>query len=85
MKPFRYNLELVIKKYVCSLHDLFPGVDYSSNDQVLSGMSNYIYSYNYISIFFIVYLYFTQMISEIKINLYSWSHSTDESDREEYM
>ena len=44
MKPFRTNLELVIKKYLCSWHDSFDGVDSSSNYQVLSVTSKYISS-----------------------------------------
>ena len=51
MKPFRDNLELVKNKY------LFPGVESSSNYQVLSVMSNYISSYNYIYIFFDLFIY----------------------------
>ena len=46
MKPFHTNLELVMKKYLCSWHDSFPGVDSNSNDQILSGMIKYISSYN---------------------------------------
>ena len=42
MKPFQDNLELVMKKYLFSWHDSFPGVDTFSNDQVLSSMSKYI-------------------------------------------
>ena len=52
MKPFWDNLDRVIKKYLCSLHDSFPGVDSYSNIQVLCGMSRYISSYNYILILF---------------------------------
>ena len=45
MKPFLNKMELVIKKYLCSWHDALPGVEYSSNDEVLSGiMSKYISS-----------------------------------------
>ena len=46
MKPFQTNLELVIKKYLCSWNDSFPGVESSSNDQMLSGTINYISFYN---------------------------------------
>ena len=51
MNPFGYNLELVIKKYLCILHDSFPGIDYSSNYQLLSGIGKYNSSYNHISFF----------------------------------
>ena len=44
IKPFQNNLKLVIKKYLCSGNDPLPGVEYSSNDQVFSGiMTKYIY------------------------------------------
>ena len=49
---FWTNLELIIKKYLCRLHDALPGVDYSSNIQMLSGISTQMFSYNYISIWF---------------------------------
>ena len=52
MKLFRYNPELVIKKYLFSLHYLLPGIDSISNEQVLSGMITYNYDYNYVSILF---------------------------------
>ena len=48
MKPFRDNFGLVIKKYLCSLHDSFPVMESISNEQALSGMSKYNSSYNYI-------------------------------------
>ena len=41
MEPFQYNLELVIKKYYCSLHDSLPGIESISSKEVLSGMSKY--------------------------------------------
>ena len=31
----------VINKYLCSFHDSFPGIDYISNEQVLSSISKY--------------------------------------------
>ena len=52
MKQFRNTLELVIKKWLCSLRDSFPGIDYISNKKVLSGMSKCNYSYSYISTLF---------------------------------
>ena len=48
MKPFKNNLELVMKKYFSCCYDAFPGVGYSSIDLMLSGMSKYISPYNYI-------------------------------------
>ena len=57
MKPFRYNLDLVIKNMFFSLHDSFPGIEYISDKQVFSGMSKYNYSHNYISIVLIGYLF----------------------------
>ena len=59
MKPFLDNLELVIKKYLWSLYDSFSSIDSISNEQVLIGMSKYIYSHNYISVFVLIcYLLF---------------------------
>ena len=46
MKLFRTNLKLVIKKYLCSLHESLPRVDCSSNDGMLSEMSKYLCLYN---------------------------------------
>ena len=70
MKTFQDNLELVINKYLCSLHDLFPGIDSISNKQVLSGMIKYNYYHNYISTFFKGYIFlFTQMIIVISMSL----------------
>ena len=45
------------------------------------GMGNYISSYNYI----LFYFDFTQIISEILMNLYIWSNLTDESDKDKYI
>ena len=56
MKPFITNPELVIKKYLCSLHEYFPGFDSSLNDIRLSEISKYIYSYNFNSISFEFYI-----------------------------
>ena len=71
MKPFRDNLELVTKKYLCSFYDSFPGIDSISNEQVLSGMSKYNYSYNYNSISFELAIYlFTLTRIKISMNLY---------------
>ena len=42
MIPFRTNFKLFIKKILCGVHDYFPGVDSSSNDDMLSRMSTYI-------------------------------------------
>ena len=39
MTQFQDNLHLVIRKYLCHLHDSFPGIDYISNKQVLGGTS----------------------------------------------
>ena len=36
MKPFITNLKLVINKYLCCLHESFPGFDPSSNDGMLN-------------------------------------------------
>ena len=52
IKPFQTNLKLVIKKYLCSLHESFPRVDSSSNDVMLIETSKYISSYNINSISF---------------------------------
>ena len=57
MKPFQDNLDLAIDKYLCSLHYSFPGVDSSSNNQVLSGMINCNSYYNYSSIMFELFIY----------------------------
>ena len=46
------NLGLFIKIYWCSWNYSFPWVESSSNDQILSGMSRYIYFYSNISIYF---------------------------------
>ena len=46
IKTFRINMKLVMKKYLCSLYEYLPGVDYSSNDVMLIEMSKYISSYN---------------------------------------
>ena len=49
-------------------------------------MVKYIYSHNYISIFLkLATCFFTKMIILISMNLYFWSHSTDEFYTEEYM
>ena len=45
MKPFRRNLKVVINKYLCGMHKFSPCVDFSSNDGMLIGMSEYIYFY----------------------------------------
>ena len=37
--PFLDNLQLVMCKYLFHLHDSFPGINYISNKQVLSGTS----------------------------------------------
>ena len=86
MKPFRGNLVLVINKYLCILHISFPGIDSISNEQVLSGMSKYNSYHNCNYIFdWIGYFISTQIIIEVSIHFYIWFHSTDESDKEEYM
>ena len=41
-----------MNKHLCSWHDSIPWIDYYLNDQILSGTSKYIYSYNFISIWF---------------------------------
>ena len=42
MTPFSYHLHLVINKYLCPFCDSFPGIDYKSNEEPLSGISKYI-------------------------------------------
>ena len=60
-----------MNKYLFSWNDSLPGVESSSNDQILSDiMIEYISSCNYISITLNFYSYFTKMICEILINLY---------------
>ena len=44
MKPFWTDMELVINKYLRSLHEYFPGVDSSYNYVMLSETSKYISS-----------------------------------------
>ena len=61
MKQFLTNMKLVINKYLCRWHKYFPGVDYSSNNIMLSGISKYISPQNYISIWF-VFLYLLKKI-----------------------
>ena len=39
MTPFQDNIELIIEKHSFLMHCVFPGVDYNSNKQVLSGIS----------------------------------------------
>ena len=39
MTPFLDSLQLVIKNYLCHWLASFPGIDYNSNKQVLSGIS----------------------------------------------
>ena len=59
MKPFRTNLKLVMKKYFCSLHKPYPGVDYFSNDFILSETIKYIFLYNLNTISFeYIYVFF---------------------------
>ena len=71
MKPFQTNLKLVIKKFFCSWHESFPGVEYSSNYLVLSVMSKYISSYNLMSIMFEFYIhFFNQIKCDILIIVY---------------
>ena len=36
MKPLVTELKLVIKKYLCGMHDSFPGADCSYDDFILS-------------------------------------------------
>ena len=47
MKPFQTNLKWVIKKYLCGLHESFPGGGYASYYFMLSETSKYIFSYNF--------------------------------------
>ena len=42
MTPFRDHLHLVMKKYLCPFNNSFPGIENKSNEEPLSGMSNYI-------------------------------------------
>ena len=60
MKPFRKNLKLVIKIYLYGMYDYFPGVVYSYNDVMLSGVSNSLFHLNTTS-FELVYMNFSQM------------------------
>ena len=55
MKPFRTNLQIFIKRHLCSLHYYFPGFENSSNNVMLIEMSRYIclYNFNTISLDFI--------------------------------
>ena len=85
MKPFLDHLELVMKKYLSSVYDSFPGFDSYSIYQLLSGRSKYNYSYDFSSIFWVLFLYFTQIIIEIAINLYIWLNSIYESNTDSYM
>ena len=63
MTPFQDELVLVMEKYVCSLHDSFPGIDSISNEQLLNGIMKYNSSDNYISILFeLAICFFFQMI-----------------------
>ena len=59
MKPFRYNLQLIINKYLCQCHNSFPVIEYNSNQEVLSGMSKYNYSQNQLNIFELAIYLFT--------------------------
>ena len=47
IKPFRTNLKLVLKEYLCIWHESFPGVDSYSSDLMSSGMIKYTSSYNF--------------------------------------
>ena len=58
MEPFQTNLDLVINKCLYSCHASSPGFDSYSNDQIIIGMSKYIYSYNYIPIWFELFIHF---------------------------
>ena len=40
MKPFRTNLRLITKNYLCILHEYLPGFDSSSDYVMLSEMIN---------------------------------------------
>ena len=42
MKPFRTNLRLVMKKYLCGMHAIFPGVDYSYNRVIFNVTIKYL-------------------------------------------
>ena len=42
MIPFWDHLHSVIKEYLCTFNDSFPGIDNISNEEPLSGMSKYI-------------------------------------------
>ena len=57
MKPFWMNLKLVIKKYLCSLYEYFPGIEYYSKDVMLSEMSKYICLYNFNTNIFYSYIW----------------------------
>ena len=63
MKPFIANLKLVIKKPLCIWHDYFIVFDYSSNNDMLNGMSMYIcfYHFNTISFEFLYMIYFIKL------------------------
>ena len=58
MKPFLTNLKLVIEKYLCIFPESFLKIDCSSNDLMLSELGKYIYSYNFNSISFGLYIFF---------------------------
>ena len=71
MKPFRTNLKLVIKKYLCIWHEYFPGVEYYSNDLMLSEISEYIFLTFTIKLVLNVYIVFkTKKLCEILMKLY---------------
>ena len=58
MKPLQMNLTIIIKKYLCSLHEYFLGVESPYNDFMLGEMIMYICSYNLNTISFDFYIGF---------------------------